>query len=462
MKKLITLLALGIWGHTVQAQVPAALQAKFQDTLADMQAKYGFKGLSAAVYYKNSGIWKSAVGLSGSSTPLSPDMLIGIGSNTKTFISVLMIKMQEAGLLSLDDSIGKWISGYPNINGAISIRQILNHTSGINSYTNNAATWDSVDKDLTRIWTKDEILRKFVSAPSFAPGTNWEYSNTNFIIAGLIQEKISGKSIQQLIRDSILTPQGLGKTFFPPYETASIPYAHLWSDFDGDGLLDDIGAYDSPGALPKEINSFADAAGALVSTAEDNVKFWRALMNGAIIKKSSMSSDLFRWSGFGSSSNDYGAGIFKIRMLSKIVFSHGGTWIGQINENLSDTNNNINITVLSNQDSLQNDELALVVAALYKVALDYQKLDVPELANVTGQNLMLYPNPARSQLFVSGLAKGEKTVRLYDIMGRQLKSYTTEENNLLHLSELNFPAGRYVIEVGSQETVQRAMFDIVE
>lgn len=462
MKKLITLLAFGICGLKAQAQVPAALQTKFQDTLAHMQAKYRFKGLSAAVYYKNSGIWKSAVGLSTSATPLSPDMLIGIGSNTKTFISVLMIKMQEAGLLTLDDSIGKWISGYPNINGAISIRQILNHTSGINSYTNNAATWDSVNKDTKRIWTKDEILRKFVSGPTFAPGSNWEYSNTNFIIAGMIAEKISGKSIQQLIRDSILTPQGLGKTFFPPYETATIPYAHLWSDLDGDGLMEEIGSYDSPGILPKEINSFADAAGALVSTADDNVRFWRALMNGSIIKKSSMNSDLFRWSGFGTTSNDYGAGIFKNRMLGKTVFSHGGTWIGQINENLSDTATNLNITVLSNQDSLGNDELALVVAALHKVALDYQKLDVPELATVTGQSLLLYPNPARTNLFVSGLAKGEKTIRLFDIMGKPLKSYTTEENELLHLSDLNFPAGRYILEVGSQETVQRAMFDIVD
>lgn len=462
MKKLITLLALGIWGLNAKAQVPAALQAKFQDTLADMSAKFGFKGLSAAVYYKNNGIWKSAVGLSNSSTALNPDMLIGIGSNTKTFISVLMIKMQEAGLLRLDDSIGKWISGYPNINGAISIRQILDHTSGINSYTNNASTWDSVNMDLSRIWTKDEILRKFVSTPSFAPGANWEYSNTNFIIAGMIQEKISGKSIQQLIRDSILTPQGLGQTFFPPYETATIPYAHLWSDFDGDGVLEDVGAYDSPGALPKEINSFADAAGALVSTAEDNVKFWRALMNGGIIKKSSMNSDLFRWSGFGSPSNDYGAGIFKIRMLGKTVFSHGGTWIGQINENLSDTVNNINITVLSNQDSLQNEELALVVAGLYKVALDYQKLDVNELSNTAEQTLLLYPNPTQNQLFVSGLGNGEKTICIYDLMGRKLRSFESRENNLLQLSELNFPSGRYILEAQSQEAVQRAMFDIKE
>jgi D-alanyl-D-alanine carboxypeptidase len=325
MKKLIILICLLCVRHYAIAQVPTALQLRLQDTLEDMKAKYNFKGLSAAVSFKTFGIWKSAVGESKAGVSLSPDMLIGIGSNTKTFVSAMMIKLAENGQVKLDDTIGKWLSGYKNINGAITIRQILNHTSGIYNFTMNKATWDSFYIDLTRVWTKEEILSKFVLAPTFAPGTNWGYSNTNYTIASLIEEKITGQAIHKLLRDSILVPNKLTHTFFPPYEIATDPYAHLWTEYDAAPGLDDIGEYASSFIYPKETNSLADGAGALVSTPEDNVKFWRALMNGSIIQKSSIQNELLKWSGFGSAINDYGLGIFKERVAGNIILGHGGT-----------------------------------------------------------------------------------------------------------------------------------------
>ena len=108
------------------------------------------------------------------------------------------------------------------------------------------------------------------------------------------------------------------------------------------------------------------------ATPEDNVKFWKALMKGSIIQKNSLRNELLKWSGFGSSISDCGLGIFKERVVGNIILGHGGTNTAQINENLSDTLNDVYITVLSNQDSLDNGYVALVVAVLYKVALDYK------------------------------------------------------------------------------------------
>lgn len=462
MKKLITLLSGALFAGAVHAQIPAALQTKFHDTLVAMQSKYQFKGLSAAVSFKSLGIWKDAAGISTASTPLSTDMLIGIGSNTKTFVSAMMLKLKEAGKVNLNDTIGKWVSGYPNIKGSITVRQILNHTSGINSYTNNLSTWDSINKDLSRIWTKDEILRKFVQAPSFAPGTSWEYCNTNFIIAALIEEQICGKPIEQVLRDSILTPQGLKHTFFPPYEIATDPYAHLWSDFNGDDILDDVGEYATSTMLPKEINSIADGAGALVSTAEDNVKFWSALMGGSIIGKSTIVNDLLSWSGFGTSTSEYGLGIFKARYLGNIVFSHGGTWIGQINENLADTGNRIFITVLSNQDSLQNDMVLKVVLALYKVALDYSKLSIDDKLITSTASFTLYPNPAKNEVHIYTESNEAKTIRMYDVTGRMVQSVNvpaTEHQVQMALND--FVPGTYIVELVTETTNSRERLNVV-
>lgn len=457
MKKLLTIAIVLAALESSTAQVPAALQAKFQDTLSAMRSRFNFKGLSAAVSYRSKGIWKSAVGVSEDGMALTPDMLIGIGSNTKTFVSVMMIKLKDAGKVSLSDTIGKWVSGYPNINGGVTIRQLLNHTSGINSYTNNTSTWDSVNKDINRLWTKEEILSKFVAAPTFAPGKGWEYSNTNFIIAGLIEEKITGKSMQQLIRDSILTPQSLAHTFFPPYETASDPYAHLWTDWNGDDVLDDVGEYATSTTLPKEINSIADAAGALVSTAEDNVKFWKALMTGSIIGKASIKGDLLQWSGWGTASSDYGLGIFKNRFLGNTVFSHGGTWIGQINENLADTVNDIYITVLSNQDSLQNDEVLQVVLALYRTALD-AKLSVQQTALNEHTAIKIFPNPASGMITVRFEDPAQQTAHVFDYSGKLMKEIAVPAGQ--HESTINvaeWPSGTYILKPGgaSYRSVQQ-------
>lgn len=447
MKKITTLLVALTLCTGVKAQLPAALESRLQDTLQNMRVTYGFRGLSAAVSFKGMGIWKSAVGISEAGTALSADKLIGIGSNTKTFVSAMMVKLSEAGLVNLNDTIGKWISGYANINGSATIRQVLNQTSGFNSYTDNARTWDSINRDLGRIWTKEELLHKFVDAPSFAPGKSWEYSNTNYIIAGMIEEKITGKSIQQLLRDSILVPNALHHTFFPPYEKATDTYAHLWSDWDGDGILDDVGEYATSVMLRKEINSVADAAGGLVSTAEDNVKFWEALMRGHIISKTALRNDFLKWTGFGSASSEYGLGVFRSKYFTRTVFSHGGTWIGQINENMADTAENIYITVLSNQDSLKNDYVAMVVKALYKVTLEYKSLGI-ENHNTPLSIVSLYPNPAKEIAYLSDTREGNKTIHILDSYGRVVLEDKVSANvPLIPLKIHSLSAGTYIVQV---------------
>ena len=155
-------------------------------------------------------------------------MLFGMGSDTKTYTATLILKLQEAGLLSLDDTIGKWIHNRPNINGQIRVRQLLNHTSGLFNYLQHPSWASSTYANLNRVWQPEEIL-PFVLAPDFAPGTGWNYSNTNYLVAGLIIKAVLNQPAYVTLRSRILAPQGLNNIFYYPNETPTGTIPHVWS-----------------------------------------------------------------------------------------------------------------------------------------------------------------------------------------------------------------------------------------
>lgn len=215
-KILLFVVCFCIYG-TMRAQLPASIQARLQDTLNVLHDQYNFKGLSVAVSYKNFGVWAAATGVSNGQASLSPDQLIGIGSNTKTFISTLLLKLSEHNQIDLNDTIGTWVSGFPTINGAVAIKQLLNHTSGIADYLENPIITDSLNMNPHKFWQRNELLQ-LTPVPYFNPGASIAYSNTNYLLAGYIAEQVTGRPIQELLRDSIYAPAGLLHTYFPPFE----------------------------------------------------------------------------------------------------------------------------------------------------------------------------------------------------------------------------------------------------
>ncbi len=418
------------------AQIPAQLQQRLQDTLNYMQSHYQTTGVSAAVSVRGQGLWKGTAGNSGPGVPLQSNMLIGIGSNTKTFVSALVLRQEELGQLSLQDSIGTWIQGYPNINGAITVKQLLNHTSGLFSYTESTAMWDSLVSNPGRIWHMSDILDHFVEPPVFTPGTDWEYCNTNYIIAGLILESVTGRPLPALIRDSILTPLQLNHTFFPPDEVPTYPLSRFW----GEG-----GEY----ILPLESYSIANAAGALLSTPEDVVHFWEGLFNGDIIQKNTLNNKMLEMA-VNSPDNKfgYGLGIFKDNYFDNNGYSHGGTWLGQINSNFIDTVRGITICVLSNQDSLANSYTEAVVAALYKVFLNTTGITEQRTGQLAAT---FYPNPASNVLYLQNdVYTGSRTISIRGLDGRQWLTQTFAAGEKPEVSVATLPAGVYMAEVSDE------------
>jgi len=203
------------------------LATMLQDTLNTYVSLFtNTKGMSASVYIPGQGIWTGTSGISYLGQPITSDMKMGIASNTKLFVSTVMLKLAENNIISLDDSLYTWLPSYPNINPNIKIRQLLNHTSGISDAF--VAPWmDTINANSTRVFTPTEVLG-WVGAPLFPVGTSYGYTNINYILAGMIAENATGFHISTLIRDSILTPLNMDSTFYDVKEPAVGIVAHRW------------------------------------------------------------------------------------------------------------------------------------------------------------------------------------------------------------------------------------------
>lgn len=417
-KQVLTLLTFCLLGgaSVIKAQVTPFIAGRLQFTLDSVCAKYKIKGTSAAVLIPNVGVWKGTSGVSETGVPLTSDMLLGMGSNTKTHIAATLLKMQEQQLVSLDDTIGKWISGYANISGQITIRQCLNHTSGLFDYMKSDAINDSIFGNPSKIWESEEILR-LAQVPNFAPGKGWDYSNTNYIIAGIIISKVMNKPAFEAMHDMILTPNQLTNTFVYG-QHGSRTVAHPWSmNMDGKTLTD---MTTTP--YLDNLFSLANTAGALVTTAEENVHFWYKLWSGQIINAQSW-KEMTQMKTIGTGS-EYGLGIFRYskKINGRTVYSHGGTFFGFINENVVDTTSGVTVAALTNQDSVNNSGvLALIIASLHKVTLKMPPTGIAD-AQQPKQELSVYPNPVNDVLTVDMGFVNSGSILVTDVMGRMIWS----------------------------------------
>ena len=150
------------------------LASKLQNTIDSLRASNNLKGISACVIYPGVGTWKGVTGLSHSGVPINSNMEFGIGSNTKLFTGVLLLKLVQNNIIHLDDSLYEYLPTYNNIDPNITIRQLLNHTSGLYDVTSVPGYPDSILNDPNRIYTAAELMT-WAGPPLFAPGTDWNY-----------------------------------------------------------------------------------------------------------------------------------------------------------------------------------------------------------------------------------------------------------------------------------------------
>lgn len=206
-----------------------------------------------------------------SGEPMTTDIFMRIGSNTKAFVTTSILMLADQGKLGLDDPIDRYVEGAPN-GGRITLRQLAQMRSGLYNYA------DTTNQDLPqqpfRQWQPHELLKvAFDHSPVFPPGSAFDYSNTNTVLLGLVVEKVSGQPLASFIEQNILKPEGLTRTVFPM--GAEIPSPHARGYFKmPDGQIADATDWNP---------SWGWAAGNMISTLEDMSVWTHTLATGKLI-----------------------------------------------------------------------------------------------------------------------------------------------------------------------------------
>jgi D-alanyl-D-alanine carboxypeptidase len=270
-------------------------------------------------------------------TPARPPMRYSIGSISKQFTATAILLLADQGKLSLDDPVGKFLPTLTRAN-EVTIREILSHTSGYQDY------WpqDYVPPFMTHPVSAEEILKMWAHKPlDFEPGAKWEYSNTNYVIAGLIVEKVSGTPLLQFLGAKIFAPLGMKSV-------ANIDQDRL-GDTDATGYM--RYALGPLRVAPKEGKGWLFAAGELAMPADDLAKWDIGMLDQRLLKPATykeMQTALRRHDGVGVR---YGLGVFVDTNSGRRVLEHGGEVSGFSSENMVFPDDHAAIVVLTNQDS---------------------------------------------------------------------------------------------------------------
>lgn len=193
------------------------LEDRMQEVLDKGISKYGARGVSAAVIFPDGKVWTGTSGISHDTVAIEPDMLFAIGSVTKNVVAALTLKLAEENLLSLDDPLSKWLPEYPHIDSKITIRQLLNHTSGIYMFWDNQKIWDDLKKDRTKVWSPEQVL-SYIKEPEFPAGEGWRYSNTNYLLMAMIIEKATGSTLSAEFKKRFWEPLGIEDAYLSQQE----------------------------------------------------------------------------------------------------------------------------------------------------------------------------------------------------------------------------------------------------
>jgi D-alanyl-D-alanine carboxypeptidase len=256
---------------------------------------------------------------------LRADHAFRVGSITKTFVATIVLQLAAEGVLRLDDSVERWLPGVVPNGGAITLRHLLNHTSGVYNYTDDPELLGAFVRNPLEVWAPAALVGLATRHPPlFAPGTSWAYSNTGYILLGLVVERATGTTVAEQLRRRIFEPLALTRTSLPDAPLLAPPFAHGYLG-PGNGLIA------TPRGRPADVTvwspSWAWAAGALVSTAGDLARFYGALLGGELL--SARELDAMRTTvPIGFRRDDYGLGLTRIELTCGEAWGHGGSVFG--------------------------------------------------------------------------------------------------------------------------------------
>jgi CubicO group peptidase (beta-lactamase class C family) len=331
--------------------IDAALRSRIDSIAAAVLEQRGVPSASIAVVQGGKLVYTHAYGKAhiDPDEAATPDMRYSIGSVSKQFTAAAVLLLQEQGKLRLDDTVGKYIPGLTRGN-EVTIRQILSHTSGYQDY------WpeDYLMTPMMRPETAQQIVDTWAKKPlDFDPGTQWQYSNTNYVIAGLIVEKVSGQKLMDFLGEHVFHPLNMRSVWnsdeIKLTQTDATPY---------------IRAALGPLRLaPKEGRGWMFAAGELAMTAHDLALWDQSLIAMSVLKPESyhqMFTEVKLKDGKGT---HYGLGVEVTTRDDHRSIEHSGEVTGFVSDNVVLVDEGVAVAVLTNHMSGGAEEIAQLVAS---------------------------------------------------------------------------------------------------
>src|ERR1044072_6932501 len=382
MRRVLVAMLFCVGGRTALAQLPASGElGNRSDAVAKQLLSRHTAGVSIAVAREGRLILAHGYGMANveHSVAVTPETVFHIASISKNILAAVVLQLVDQGKLRLDDDVTKYVPEAPTQGWRVTVRQLLNHTSGIYSFTSLPNAADNERLELTH----EQVLRLIKDRPfDFEPGTRWRYDNSAFYLAGMVVERVTKQEYGAYVREHVFKPLGIS--------SASLCYArmivpHLASGYEVDG-----------GALVRAAfmtGKFPFAGGAVCATASDLAKWQAALDSGRVLTPSSLALMRTPTTLADGTKIDYGLGTRLGSLDGHRVLGHtgGGGGFRPLLESFPD--DHLTIVILMNMGDAASPSPVAVAPEIARAALGLAKkntlLDLPvpgaELAALSGK-----------------------------------------------------------------------------
>ncbi|WP_449483337.1 serine hydrolase domain-containing protein [Streptomyces avidinii] len=318
-------------------QLTPAVARQLDEAVRKVMAEAKVPGVQVALSAPGKGEYVRAFGVADKATgqPMTDDLYMRIGSETKTFTVTAVLELVDDGKVGLDDPIGKYVSGVPN-GDKITLRELAGMRSGLFNYSADEDFFKALTSDPEREFTPKELLAYSFKHPVlFAPNAEFNYCNTNLILLGLVVEKVSGRTLADFIAKDVVGPAGLEHTLFPVGAEFPKPHAQGYTNQTASGKTEDAADWNP---------SWGWAAGAMISDLADLRKWAKVLATGELLTPATQAERLKVSPALPGTG--YGLGIFNVSGW----IGHNGSLPGYQSLTVYDPRSQATLVVLINTD----------------------------------------------------------------------------------------------------------------
>ena len=340
----------------------AALQAR----LNAIRVQYHVPGVSATIIWPDGRSWTGVNGWADVKlhVPVAPTTAFSVGSVSKTFLAALIVALADEGRLSLDDTLLRWLPT-ARVPADVTIRELLDHTSGLYDFFSNPAIDPALLGDRRRAWTPARAL-SYMRSPYCPAGTCWHYSNSNYVLLGQVVQRVTGKPVATELRRRFLDPLRLVRTFVQGAEAARGTVATSYEVLGSGSSIRTVSQADGTAVSPfTSVVTAAGSAGAIAATSRDLAVWARRLYGGAVLRPDGLVAmlDVSRSVSAGSTL-PYGLGVEEVSLGGRLTVGHNGRLIGAGATMRYLPGSGFSIAVVTNQDRVSPDVFAAALLAI--------------------------------------------------------------------------------------------------